>query len=80
MLALAQESAHRFREQFLGRTAPVLWERRVERGIWSGLTDNYLRVFAKSEKHLTNRLLPVRLIGHCRQGLLGENVNGRENG
>ena len=80
MLTLAQESAHRFREQFRGRTVPVLWERKVERGVWSGLTDNYLRVFAESEEPLTNRLLPVRLVGHYRQGLLGETVDGRENG
>jgi threonylcarbamoyladenosine tRNA methylthiotransferase MtaB len=80
MLALAKESAHRFREQFLGRTVPVLWERKAERGVWSGLTDNYLRVFVESETPLTNRLLPVRLVGECKQGLFGETVDGRENG
>jgi len=61
MLALAKESAQNFRRKFLGRTMPVLWEKQTN-GIWSGLTDNYIRVYTKSDKDLTNQLLPVRLV------------------
>ena len=61
MLALAGESAHNFRQQFLGKTMRVLWEKRSGDGIWSGLTDNYVRVYTKSSEDLTNQLLPVRL-------------------
>ena len=63
MLSLATEAAHRFRERFLGRRAMVLWEREVEPGVWVGLTDNYIRVFATSDQDLKNRLDEVRLSG-----------------
>jgi threonylcarbamoyladenosine tRNA methylthiotransferase MtaB len=62
MLALARGSAQNFRQQFLGKTMPVLWEKQSD-GIWSGLTDNYIRVYTKSDKDLTNQLQPVKLMG-----------------
>jgi len=80
MLALAQRSARKFQERYLGQTTPVLWERKSIQGIWSGFTDNYLRVFTKSEEDLTNRLLPTKLIAKHTQGLLGELLTRRENG
>jgi len=76
MLALAQQSAHHFRERFLGRTMTVLWEGKSEPGVWSGLTANYLRVFVRSEQDLNNRLLPVKLVAQHRQGFLGELTDG----
>jgi threonylcarbamoyladenosine tRNA methylthiotransferase MtaB len=60
MLALARESAQNFRQKFLGKTMPVLWEKQAD-GVWSGLTDNYVRVYTRSSQALTNKLLPVRL-------------------
>jgi threonylcarbamoyladenosine tRNA methylthiotransferase MtaB len=60
MLALARESARNFRRKFLGKTMPVLWEKQSD-GVWSGLTDNYIRVYTRSDEDLTNRLLPVKL-------------------
>jgi threonylcarbamoyladenosine tRNA methylthiotransferase MtaB len=60
MLALAQESAQNFRHKFLGKTMPVLWEKQTG-GVWTGLTDNYIRVYAESSKDLTNKLLSVKL-------------------
>jgi len=76
MLALARQSAHHFRERFLGRTMTVLWEGKSEPGVWSGLTANYLRVFVRSEQDLTNRLLPVKLVAQHPQGFLGEPADG----
>jgi len=58
--ALAKESAQNFRQRFLGRTMPVLWEKQTD-GIWSGLTDNYIKVYTRSDEDLTNKLLPVKL-------------------
>jgi len=62
------------RAGFLGQTRPVLWENRVEDSrqtgfvgsgavIWSGLTDNYLRVLtaAPAGLDLHNRITSVRL-------------------
>ena len=61
MLSLAEESARRFRERFSGRTMAVLWEQRDADGRWSGVTDNYIRVYTESEEDLGNQLTVVRL-------------------
>jgi threonylcarbamoyladenosine tRNA methylthiotransferase MtaB len=80
MREIAQESRRKFRRQFLGQTVTILWESEIERGFWSGLTPNYLRVFTKSEQPMTNCLRPVKLIAEKAQGLLGEPTDGGENG
>ncbi len=61
MLALARESTQNFRQQFLGKIMPVLWEQQSGNGIWSGLTDNYIRVYTRSDEDLSNKLLPVKV-------------------
>ena len=61
MLKLAEESARSFRERFVGHTMMVLWEQEVQEGTWVGLTDNYIRVAARSEEPLRNRLMPAIL-------------------
>jgi len=60
MLALSRSCLRSFRQQFLGKTLMVLWEKESG-GVWSGLTDNYIRVYSRSDKDLTNQLLPFRL-------------------
>lgn len=89
MLELAQISRRRFCQRFLGRIMLVLWEKEmptsssiagevgVSHGsrIYSGLTGNHLRVFAGSEKPLTNEITPVKLLEFCNQGIWGEIVN-----
>ena len=72
MLALAEASSQGFRQQFLGRIMPVLWENQSD-GLWSGLTGNYIKVYSKSNEDLTNQLLPVKLVGlYNRDGVWGE--------
>jgi threonylcarbamoyladenosine tRNA methylthiotransferase MtaB len=61
MLALGRQAVRNFRKRFVGQTVMVLWEKQTG-GVWSGLTDNYIRVFTKSDKDLTNQLLPVKLV------------------
>ena len=61
MLGLAKESTRNFRQRFSGKTMTVLWEKRSGDGIWSGVTDNYIKVYAKNEEDLSNKLLPVKL-------------------
>ena len=61
MLLLAKQSAYNFREQFMGRTMLVLWERESNDSTWEGLTDNYIRVVARSSEPLQNRLIPALL-------------------
>jgi threonylcarbamoyladenosine tRNA methylthiotransferase MtaB len=77
MLELSQSSRRRFCEQFLGQTMPVLWEQETSpgSGIYSGLTSNYIRVFAHSEKPLSNEITPVKLVEFHKQGIWGEMVD-----
>jgi threonylcarbamoyladenosine tRNA methylthiotransferase MtaB len=77
MLELSRSSRHSFCEQFLGQTMPVLWEKETSPGssIYSGLTGNYIRVFAHSEKPLSNEITPVKLVEFHNQGIWGEMVD-----
>ena len=74
MLALARKNSGEFRQRFLGRTMPVLWEKQTG-GIWSGLTDNYIKVYTESSEDLTNQLLPVKLVKVSGDGVWGEVVD-----
>ena len=74
MLALAKESALEFRQQFLDKTMPVLWEQPTN-GVWSGLTDNYIKVYTSSDEDLTNKLEPTKLVEIRGDGVWGETVD-----
>ena len=72
------ESAKKYRGHFLGRGLSVLWERSVEEnGLWrvSGLSDNYLRVEARSTQNLYNQITKVRILNFNDQGLLAEDLS-----
>jgi threonylcarbamoyladenosine tRNA methylthiotransferase MtaB len=60
MLAMGRACIRSFRKGFLGKTMLVLWEKETG-GVWSGLTDNYIRAYTRSDQDLTNQLLPVKL-------------------
>jgi threonylcarbamoyladenosine tRNA methylthiotransferase MtaB len=86
MLELSRISHRRFCEQFLGQTMSVLWEQEMPTSsgilrkvgtspgsnIYSGLTSNYIRVFARSEKPLSNQITRVKLVELHNQGIWGE--------
>ncbi len=59
------ESALAYQTSFLGQTLSVLWESATSMGPhgweFSGLTGNYLRVFAHSQQQLWNQVTPVVL-------------------
>ncbi len=71
MLALAEDSAWKFHQRFLGQKLAVLFEQQYN-GIWSGLTGNYIRVYTQSSKDLTNKLLPVKLEKIYKDGVWGD--------
>jgi threonylcarbamoyladenosine tRNA methylthiotransferase MtaB len=73
MLALSRESVKAFQERFIGKMLDVLWEQKSQ-GVWSGLTGNYIKVYTKSNKTLTNLILPVNLVKFYRDGVWGEIV------
>ena len=60
MLALAEESAQKFRERFTGEALDVLWEKQTDDGDWTGMTGNYIRVFAKSKDNLSNKKSKIK--------------------
>ena len=68
--ALAARQSELFRRRHLGDSLPVLWEEQHE-GLWSGLTDNYVRVYSRDEHIATNTITPVRLVELCDDGVLG---------
>ncbi len=70
MLALANESVQNFSQQFLGKRMTVLWEKRSN-GLWSGHTDNYIKVYTKNSRDLTNKLLQVKLVEVKEDGVWG---------
>ena len=75
---IGRRSGESFRRQVLGCTLPVLWEmghgidRQTHSNRWSGLTDNYIRVYAESERDLANVLYPTRLCALEAGGVWGE--------
>jgi threonylcarbamoyladenosine tRNA methylthiotransferase MtaB len=82
--AIGRRSAAAFRHAFLGQSLPVVVERRRARGpgvegCWTGLTDNYIRVYLDSPLELGNTLCSVRLCEPLGRGVRGEWVeHGRE--
>lgn len=61
MLRLAKEASYSFRGRFLSRNMDVLWEQQCSDGLWSGLTDNYIKVLTPSNEQLANRCLPAKV-------------------
>ena len=70
-LRIIKESVKIFQRRFIGKTLDVLWEQRL-RGVWSGLTGNYIKIYAKNGKALTNLITPVELLKIYRDGVYGK--------
>lgn len=71
----AAASQRAFSRSFVGRTLDVLWESQQgigEHTMWSGLTDNYLRVATRTSANLANELVPTRLVSLGGSTLRGE--------
>src|SRR5215471_6798928 len=63
-----------FYQQFIGRTVRVLFERREDSGLYTGFSDNYIKVGVAIEDEVVNQLLPVRLCSVERGLALGRLV------
>lgn len=59
-----------FHARYLGRTVEVLFECE-ENGMWSGYTENYIRVAVRSKDKLVNELRHVRLDAQCGDFVVG---------
>ncbi len=79
MLRLAAESREDFRASQLGRVRQALWERASgSKGVWTGLTDNYLRVRTVSDSPLANQIANARLTGLEDDWILAELVGAKK--
>ncbi len=77
LLALAREHASGYLRSLVGQTRPVLWEERVQDDgawRWSGLTDNYVRVYANDPRPLANTITDTRLLEEREVSLIGAPV------
>jgi len=78
MMEASRHSAEAFRRAFLGRTLEVLWEGQrkgsgsEQKALWSGLTDNYLRVRTQEGRDLSNTITRTKLIALDGGGMWGE--------
>ncbi|MDD4807878.1 tRNA (N(6)-L-threonylcarbamoyladenosine(37)-C(2))-methylthiotransferase MtaB [Caproicibacterium lactatifermentans] len=76
MIAVTQETRRAFLQQQVGRTEPVLFERRRENDALEGYTPNYTSVLVSSAEELTGKILPVKvteaLEDSCRGTLTGQ--------
>lgn len=81
MHALIEKTGRVERLRFVGSTRPVLWEGEgqpmtdePDRLLWTGLTDNYLRVLASApaEISLSNQITPTHLTELTGDTLFGE--------
>jgi threonylcarbamoyladenosine tRNA methylthiotransferase MtaB len=68
-LSARQKAA--FYRSFTGRTLRVLFERREDSGLYTGFSDNYMKVGVATADALDNQLLPVSLHGVARGLALG---------
>ncbi len=64
MSEIAEAGFKRFRLRQIGTTRPVLWESAHggDAPVWSGLTDNYIRVSTQDRRELGNVVTRVRLL------------------
>ncbi len=80
--ALDAEMREAYQQRFLGRTLDVLWEEPAPASLqdgagamWTGLTDNYLRVYAPGDA-LEGQVTPIRLVeratDHGLHGFIGQ--------
>ena len=71
LLSLAEDSLADFNSRFQGQELEVLFEQKAN-GLWSGLTDNYIRVYAESQENLINRIVNLKLKESRGDGMKGE--------
>jgi len=68
---LSNEKRFLFHQSLIGSDQKVLFEQNKD-GYWTGLTDNYARVYVKSRNNLSNCLENVKLLKIQKNNVLGE--------
>jgi threonylcarbamoyladenosine tRNA methylthiotransferase MtaB len=82
MRVIFAEAASFYRQRFIGKVMPVLWESVSETnaGCWiqSGLTGNYIKVYARDSQPLWNQISRVRLSSLEIDGMHGVIESGKD--
>ncbi len=73
MLELSRLSQLSYLEGNTGTACNVLWETDND-GLWSGLSESYIKVYCHSKDNLRNSISSVRIQGLFRDGLAGDIV------
>lgn len=68
---LSQKKKDYFLLKFIGTCQKVLFEEKKD-GLWTGLTDNYMRIFVSSGENLQNQICRVYLQTTCPKGIMGK--------
>ena len=71
LIALSKGQETDYRARFVGSARRVLWES-CKAGKWVGLTDNYIRVTARSDRELANEITWARIVGLNGQSAVAE--------
>lgn len=72
---LSDEKNITFNERFLSKKRSVLFEGNIKNGGIYGFTDNYLKVYVKTNSDLKNKIKEVELISQNDDVIFGEIVN-----
>lgn len=59
LLALSTKNFKEFAKNYIGRTMRVLFEEQNNEGYYEGLTDNYMRIKAKSDEDIRDKFVDV---------------------
>ncbi|GJL66814.1 MAG: tRNA (N(6)-L-threonylcarbamoyladenosine(37)-C(2))-methylthiotran sferase MtaB [Nitrospirales bacterium] len=74
---LSQRKRFAFYQRYIGQTVSVLFETQNSSGLWTGLTDHYIKVGVQSSDDLSNEIRSVMISGvtdGLAIGRLGENI------
>lgn len=75
MIALGKNLTNEFLNSLIGKTLPVLFERKNSQNLFEGHTTNYIKVCVPSDADITNNILNVSLISIQNDGsILGKIV------
>ena len=68
---IAEQMKSKYLKTFIGENLKVLFEEEQD-SMWTGHSENYVRVWCDSENDLKNKLCEVKIVGMFRDGLVGE--------
>ncbi len=74
VIELSDRCTHAFHSRFIGRKMPVLYEQEVKdrKGLYEGLTPNYIRVLSFGNNCLIGNIVKTRLIKVENESVLGD--------